>query len=59
MDTDTAITVAEFCQRYEIGKTTVYKLIQHGKLRTIKIGRCRRIPVSAIREWQERAEAPA
>jgi predicted DNA-binding transcriptional regulator AlpA len=29
----------------------VYELISHGKLRTIKIGRARRIPESALEQW--------
>lgn len=34
-----------------MGRTTVYELISRGGLRTIKIGRARRIPASALEQW--------
>jgi excisionase family DNA binding protein len=45
------LTVKDVATRLAIGRTTVYELIANGGLRTIKIGRCRRIPESALDEW--------
>jgi len=45
------LTVKNVAKRLAIGRTTVYELIANGGLRTIKIGRCRRIPESALEEW--------
>ena len=44
------MTVTDVATRLAIGRTTVYELIANGGLRTIKIGRCRRIPESALDE---------
>jgi excisionase family DNA binding protein len=48
---ETLLTVKDVATRLAIGRTTVYELIANGGLRTIKIGRCRRIPESALDEW--------
>jgi excisionase family DNA binding protein len=33
------------------GRTTVYELIRSGELRSVKIGRSRRIPAAALEEY--------
>ena len=48
---ETLLTVADVARRLAVGRTTVYELISHGGLRTIKIGRARRIPESALENW--------
>lgn len=48
---ETLLTVKDVAQRLAIGRTTVYELISRGGLKTIKIGRARRIPESALDEW--------
>lgn len=40
-----------------IGRTRVFGLIATGQLRSVLIGRSRRIPVSALVEFVERSEA--
>ena len=48
---DTLLTVNEVAARLAIGRTTLYQLITSQELRTVKIGRARRIPESAVNEW--------
>lgn len=42
------LTVAEAAAILRLGRTLVYELVLRGDLRSIKIGRARRIPVSAV-----------
>lgn len=35
----------------DVGRTTIYALIQSGELKSVKIGRCRRIPASALEDY--------
>ena len=37
--------------RLEMGRSKVYELMAAGELRSVKIGGCRRIPESAVREF--------
>lgn len=48
---ETLLTVNEVAARLAIGRTTLYQLIASQELRTVKIGRARRIPESAVNEW--------
>lgn len=34
-----------------VGRTTVFELIRVGELRSVKIGKSRRIPTEAVREY--------
>ena len=36
------------------GRTTIYQLIASGELRSVKIGRSRRIPAAALDEYVEK-----
>jgi excisionase family DNA binding protein len=45
------LTVGEVCERTGWGRTLVYKLLASGDLRSIKVGRTRRIPSSALDEF--------
>ena len=42
------LTVAEAATILRLGRTLVYELVLRGELASVKIGRARRIPVSAI-----------
>ncbi|MGY1680712.1 helix-turn-helix domain-containing protein [Geodermatophilus sp. SYSU D01176] len=42
-----------------LGRTKVYELITSGKLRTVKIGRRRFVPASAVMEYVARLEQQA
>lgn len=44
------LTVNEAAARLAIGRTSLYELISRRELRTVKIGRARRVPVSAVDE---------
>jgi excisionase family DNA binding protein len=37
--------------KLELGRTAVYHLVKTGELRSVKIGRSRRIPASALEEY--------
>ncbi len=43
-------TVREVAERLRLSRTKVYELINLRELRTVKIGRCVRIPEAAVRE---------
>lgn len=42
------VTPEEAARRLSIGRTTVYELLSSGQLRSVNIGRCRRVPVSEL-----------
>lgn len=48
---DTLLTIKEVATRLALGRTTVYELIGRHELKTIKVGRCRRIPESVVDQW--------
>ena len=43
-----AYRIDEAAERVGVSRVTIYKLIGEGKLKTVKIGRCRLIPASAL-----------
>ncbi|SDG10729.1 helix-turn-helix domain-containing protein [Pseudonocardia oroxyli] len=50
------LTVEEAARTLQISRTRVYDLIRTHQLRSRKIGRVRRIPVDAIREFVAQAD---
>jgi excisionase family DNA binding protein len=38
----------------EMGRTAIYHLVKTGELRSVKIGRSRRIPADALEEYVEK-----
>ena len=42
-----------------VGRTTVYQLMATGALRSVRIGKCRRVPMSAVVELVEQLEGDA
>lgn len=48
------LTVEEAARRLDIGRTTMYALVSAGEVRSVQIGRLRRIPVEALREYVDR-----
>ncbi len=48
---ETLLTVKQVADRLAVGRTTVYELIAKQQIRTIKIGRARRVPESAVEQW--------
>ncbi|MEU0530144.1 helix-turn-helix domain-containing protein [Amycolatopsis tolypomycina] len=51
------LTVEEAGQRLGIGRTMAYSLVRSGALESVRIGRLRRISVSAIDEYAARLVA--
>jgi excisionase family DNA binding protein len=45
------LTVKEAAAELKISKTGIYELIRSLRLRTIKIGRSRRVPMSALHDY--------
>ena len=45
------LTPEEAADRLALSRTTIYELIRTGELRSVKIGRARRIPVAALGEY--------
>jgi excisionase family DNA binding protein len=48
--TEELLTVPEVMRRLKLGRSTVYDLIRSRRLASIRIGRSRRIPDSAVRD---------
>jgi excisionase family DNA binding protein len=47
-DDQLLVTPEEAARRLSVGRTTVYELLASGQLRSVSIGRCRRVPVSEL-----------
>jgi excisionase family DNA binding protein len=45
------VKVEEAAQLLRVGRSTVYDLMRTGEIRSVRIGRSRRIPVDALREY--------
>ncbi|MFF0753368.1 helix-turn-helix domain-containing protein [Streptomyces fradiae] len=56
MTTATAelLTVPEVMERLKLGRSTVYDLIRSRRLTSITVGRARRVPVDAVRDFIDR-----
>src|ERR1039458_10404680 len=48
------VTPEEAARRLLVGRTTVYALMASGELLSVNIGRCRRVPLSALRSFVTR-----
>ena len=46
-----AYTIDEICERSHSGRTKIYDEIKSGRLKTIKIGKSRRVTVEQERDW--------
>jgi excisionase family DNA binding protein len=53
------LTIPQAQDKFQVGRTTIYRMIQTGELPTVRIGRSVRIPRTALDEWlrQRLAEA--
>ena len=45
------LTVTDVMARLQIGRHTVYDLIRSRRLRSVRIGRCGRIPATALQTY--------
>lgn len=49
--TENLLTIKQVAARLALGRTTVYELIAKQELKTIRIGRARRVPESVLEQW--------
>lgn len=47
----------EAAELLSIGRTYLYELIRAGEIRSVHVGRLRRVPVAALRDYVDRLEA--
>jgi excisionase family DNA binding protein len=48
------LSVVEVAQMLSIGRTAAWELVRKQRIKSVKIGRTRRVPVSAVQEYVER-----
>jgi excisionase family DNA binding protein len=53
------MTIQDFCQRFRVSRSTVYRQVNAGALPILKIGRSTRIPASGARQWAQNLEGQA
>lgn len=53
------LTIADFCQRFRVSRSTLYRQVNSGALPILKIGRSTRIPATAARQWAQALEGQA
>ncbi|WAL65945.1 helix-turn-helix domain-containing protein [Amycolatopsis cynarae] len=51
------LTAEEAAEQLGIGRTLMFKLLRAGQIESVRIGRLRRVPVSAIRDYAARLVA--
>ncbi len=52
-DTRVVLTIEEAANRLGIGRTTMYALVMSGEIRSVTIGRLRRVPAICLDEYIE------
>lgn len=45
------VSIAELQSMLRIGRNTAYELVRSGKIRSVKIGRTYRIPLTAVEDY--------
>lgn len=50
-DNRVVLTIEQAAERLGIGRTTMYALIKTGQIRTVTIGRLRRVPAFCLDEY--------
>jgi excisionase family DNA binding protein len=48
------VSVADAAQMLSIGRTAAWELVRKRKIKSVKIGRTRRVPIAAIQDYIER-----
>jgi excisionase family DNA binding protein len=59
MDIQVLLTPEETAERLRISRTVLYELIRRNEIESIKLGRSRRIPVSAVEDFVTRLRKEA
>ncbi|MFL6238639.1 MAG: helix-turn-helix domain-containing protein [Actinomycetes bacterium] len=52
------LTAEQAAEALGVGRTTVYGLLRSGLLKSVRVGRLRRIPASALTEFVGRLDRP-
>ena len=47
------LSIPEVAHRLDLGRSLVYRLVMSGEIRSLKIGRARRIPLEALHSFIE------
>jgi excisionase family DNA binding protein len=47
------LTVEDVAKRLAVGRTTAFHLVASGQIKSVKIGKCRRVPEAAVDEYVE------
>ncbi|WP_150293098.1 helix-turn-helix transcriptional regulator [Sphingobium estronivorans] len=47
------ITLSQFCQRYQVSRSTVYRLAHQGGFSIVKFGRSSRIALDEVEAWAQ------
>ena len=50
-DSKLLLTIPEVAHRLGLGRSFVYQLVMRGEIPSIKIGRARRVPVTALEQF--------
>jgi excisionase family DNA binding protein len=53
------LTASETAERLSLGRSKVYELMAAGQLRSVRIGRSRRVPIEALHEFVRRLAGDA
>lgn len=53
------LTAEEAAELVGVGRTKVYELLRVGHIESVRIGRCRRIPLRAVHEYVARLSEEA
>ncbi len=56
-NTKLLLTVDEAAAAMSLGRTLLYRLVMRGEIISIKVGRTRRVPIWALREYVRRQMA--
>ena len=48
------VTVDQVATMFSIGRTAAWELVSKGKIKSVKIGRTRRVPIAAIQDFIQR-----
>jgi excisionase family DNA binding protein len=56
---DDHLTIPEGARKIKVSNNTMWRLVHDRKIRSVLIGRNRRIPVSALQELIDRGTVPA
>jgi excisionase family DNA binding protein len=57
-DARVLVSVEDAAAMLSLGRTVVYQLVRRNEIRSVKVGRCRRIVASSLHEYVSRLATP-